>query len=126
MRYRNNPANIRYSPINRWKGMVGHENGFCEFLTLAYGVRALYLLLRTYIQKFKLCDVASIINRFAPPSENNTKAYISYVDSRVSYKTIDFGGYSILQLMSAICYYETNTILGPDDILLILREFKLL
>lgn len=76
---RNNPLNIRYSPLNSWKGSRGKTRGFVNFSELKYGVRAAaYLLMVSYKQK-KVLTVSDIIHRFAPPSENFTKNYIKFV-----------------------------------------------
>ncbi|MCR5470416.1 MAG: hypothetical protein K6F22_05680 [Prevotella sp.] len=125
MRYKNNPANIRFVPSNHWKGLLGDDNGFCTFSELRYGVRALYMLLRTYIVKYKLNDVVSIINRYAPDLENNTLDYIRFVNEKLTYPIINEKGLSILQLMSAIMYYESNTSMSTEQIYVILREFKI-
>lgn len=76
---RNNPLNIRYSPLNKWKGQSGYTRGFCNFRSLEFGIRcAAYLLIVSYRSKgFKM--YAQLIQRFAPPSENNTVNYVKYV-----------------------------------------------
>lgn len=79
MKYRNNPFNIRYDSKNRWKGLAGNNNGFCEFDSIHYGIRtAAYLLMRSY-RKRGLRTYAELINAFAPYSENPTNNYILYV-----------------------------------------------
>ncbi|HID9529955.1 TPA: structural protein, partial [Proteus mirabilis] len=42
-----------------------------------YGIRAIYKLLQTYQNKYELNTVESIIDRYAPPNENNTTGYIN-------------------------------------------------
>jgi len=37
------------------------------------------ILCRTYYVKYKLKTIRTIINRWAPPNENNTKAYVENV-----------------------------------------------
>ena len=81
----NNPLNIRRSK-DQWKGMSKTQNdkSFCQFETLEWGWRAAFCLLaRTYCQKYRLCTIRGIISRWAPPNENNTRAYIENV-SRLS------------------------------------------
>ena len=53
MRYKNNPANIRFNKKNNWLGQIGSDNGFCVFDTLEHGLRALIVLLRNYINVYK-------------------------------------------------------------------------
>lgn len=77
----NNPLNIRYSPSNKWIGAVAKNTDgvFEQFTTMAYGYRAAMQLLRKYINQYGLTTVSEIINRWAPPTENNTTGYISRV-----------------------------------------------
>ena len=77
----NNPLNIR-SGKTLWKGEIapsGSKGGFCQFQSIEWGLRAAFCLLRTYAVKYRLNCVRDIINRWAPPSENNTQSYIRHV-----------------------------------------------
>jgi len=77
MRYKNNPGNIRYNAA--FQGCTGNDNGFCTFQSLGFGYRAILVLLTTYYEKYNLRTIRGIINRYAPPSENQTANYISVV-----------------------------------------------
>lgn len=89
MRYKNNPFNIRYSNLNRWKGLLGQYNGFCTFVSLDYGVRtAAYLLMISY-RKRGLRTYAELINAFAPPQENDTWSYIKFVTDKLHVMPFD-------------------------------------
>lgn len=75
-----NPGNIRKGC--NWKGLrkTQTDKEFCQFTTMSWGLRALCVTLRTYITKRKCISVSKIINRWAPPSDNNnTKAYTTAV-----------------------------------------------
>jgi hypothetical protein len=74
----NNPGNIRTSN-DKWLGKIGaDQRGFVIFDTLPHGYRALYKLLMGYIGKgYNTID--KIINKWAPPSENDTTNYINFV-----------------------------------------------
>ena len=77
----NNPLNIRRSK-DQWQGLskTQGDRSFCQFETLEYGWRAAFhLLTRTYFHKYRLYTVRAIVSRWAPPSENNTEAYIANV-----------------------------------------------
>ena len=82
----NNPLNIRLSKT-RWQGQIppsplGEGRGeasFCKFISLEWGIRAAFCLLRTYATKYHLNCIADIIMRWAPPSENHTAQYIRNV-----------------------------------------------
>ncbi|MEG0278043.1 MAG: structural protein [Morganella sp. (in: enterobacteria)] len=77
----NNPGNIDYNPRNPWQGQLPHdpkiESRFCRFQSPEYGIRAIYKLLQTYQTKYGLHSVKAIINKYAPPNENNTTNYIN-------------------------------------------------
>ena len=77
----NNPLKIRRSK-DQWKGLraVQADASFCQFETMEYGWRAaFYLLTRTYYHKYRLYTIRGIVSKWAPPNENNTKAYIANV-----------------------------------------------
>ena len=52
---------------------------FCKFESVEWGLRAAFCLLRTYATKYRLTCVKDIINRWAPPKENDTASYIRHV-----------------------------------------------
>lgn len=75
----NNPGNIRKGKTT-WLGEVsGADKEFCTFETALYGLRALAKLLLNYSERYRLNTCRGIISRFAPASENNTKAYVKAV-----------------------------------------------
>lgn len=78
----NNPGNIDYNKNNQWRGQIGIETGainprFAKFDTPENGIRALAKLLLNYQRLHKLNTVREIINRWAPPVENVTSAYVA-------------------------------------------------
>ena len=82
----NNPLNIRRVAGQRWKGEIlpsiqGGDGGgsFVRFESIEYGIRAAFVLLRTYAIKYKANCIQDIISRWAPASENNTEKYIKNV-----------------------------------------------
>ena len=77
----NNPLNIRRSK-DKWKGMaqVQTDSAFVQFESLEWGWRAAFCLLtRTYYHTYRLFTIRAIIQKWAPPNENNTQAYIANV-----------------------------------------------
>lgn len=78
----NNPGNIRRSSSG-WIGKISWINSkdteFEQFEYYFWGVRALIIVLQSYFKKYNLNTVEQIITRWAPPTENNTKAYISSI-----------------------------------------------
>lgn len=80
----NNPLNIRHS-ADRWQGarINQTDKAFVQFESMAYGYRAAWKVLDSYCLRFKrerkLYNVKNIIARWAPPTENNTDAYVRSV-----------------------------------------------
>jgi len=77
----NNPGNIRKYPDDRWIGEVvpGSDAEFAEFSTMGYGIRAMSIVLTNYVTIYGCRTIAEIINRYSPPVENDTQAYIDDV-----------------------------------------------
>ena len=75
----NNPLNIRIG--NVWLGEVTNPSDpdFEQFVTMAYGIRAAFVLMRRYITHYHRTTIPQIIAAWAPSSENNTAAYIATV-----------------------------------------------
>lgn len=79
----NNPLNIRKG--NNWQGerQPQTDKEFEEFKSLEDGFRAAFIIIRNYLQKRPPINTPrAIIRRWAPPSENNTSAYLDYVCRR--------------------------------------------
>ncbi|PSB89086.1 structural protein P5 [Photobacterium damselae subsp. damselae] len=80
----NNPLNIRYNSANKWQGMTGQNKGYCTFENSIYGIRAGAVLMKNYMTKHGLTSVKGLVNRWAPPSDNNpTQNYINFVAKRL-------------------------------------------
>ncbi len=76
----NNPGNIDRTDI-QWQGMAPDQSSdprFIVFIAPIWGLRAIARTLLTY-HRDNLDTVRGIINRWAPPSENNTLAYVNAV-----------------------------------------------
>lgn len=80
----NNPLNIRIG--NSWLGEVKNptDNEFEQFVHICYGLRAGFILLKRYIDRYKLNTIEKIISRWAPRNENNTRSYINQVAKRMN------------------------------------------
>ena len=78
-----NPGNIRRSKT-RYKGEQhpSRDSEFKEFKSMAYGYRAMFVLLDTYSRRYGLCTIRQMLNRYAPPSENFTEGYIRFVSEK--------------------------------------------
>lgn len=86
----NNPGNIIQSGI-AWQGKLANPDDprFEQFDTAQNGIRALAKLVISYQDKHGLRTVRGIINRWAPPVENNTTAYVIAVANAVGVKPDD-------------------------------------
>ena len=71
-----NPGNIRLG--ESWLGlrMKQTDPDFCQFTSMIYGCRALLKLLRTYVEKRGCTTIRKVVERWAPPSENDTTSYV--------------------------------------------------
>lgn len=80
----NNPGNIRHGR-DRWQGMRDEQTDpdFIQFIAPEWGIRAMARLLLNYQALHGLRTVREIINRWAPPSENDTGAYVRHVAARL-------------------------------------------
>lgn len=78
----NNPLNIRIG--NTWLGERNNptDPAFEEFVSIEYGLRAAFCILRRYIRRYKKDTIPAIVCTWAPASENNTKRYIDIVCQR--------------------------------------------
>lgn len=74
----NNPGNIEVTG-ERWQGQTGSDGRFATFDTPQAGIRALARNLLTYQERHGLNTVQAIVNRWAPPRENDTGAYVQAV-----------------------------------------------
>lgn len=110
-----NPGNIRASKV-RWVGQLSGElgvnKGMCVFSEMRFGIRALARNLLTYYVAYKLHTVHSIIYRWAPPTENDTDAYIKMVCEVLDVKdkdTLDlFDKPTLIGLATAIIRQENG------------------
>ena len=80
----NNPLNIRKG--NNWQGEMSSstDGEFEQFVSMQWGIRAGFKILKNYMTGYggrvkPLTNIHDIIHRWAPPSENNCKAYIDSV-----------------------------------------------
>ena len=76
----NNPGNIRKTG-DKWQGLSDKQTdvSFFQFTDAKWGIRAMAKLLKNYQTRYGLNTVNDIINRWAPPVENNTSSYVSHV-----------------------------------------------
>jgi hypothetical protein len=98
----NNPGNIRYrnTEFYRKLGLVGSADGFAVFADEESGMRAIEALLRT--KNYNNKTIAGAIERYSPPSENDTYSYQRHVQK--------FTGLPIDKKMSSLTAEELRTL----------------
>ena len=115
----NNPGNIRHG-ID-WDGLdkdQSKDEEFSQFSTPEYGIRAMFKILKTYNDKYNLNTIEGIINRWAPPIENDTEAYINFVSSKVGKNSSEvLNEKDYISLVQAIIHMENGD--QPYPLLLI-------
>jgi hypothetical protein len=78
----NNPGNLRPLPGNTtWQGEIEPDrvNNFSRFSDVGWGLRAMITDITGDIVKDGLATIRKLTTEYAPPSENNTTAYINAV-----------------------------------------------
>ena len=81
-----NPLNIEKG--SKWVGLVepGQDNRFCEFEDFYYGYRAAFKILLGAYRERGWNTISSIIEHWAPMSENNVTNYIRAVCNSTGFK----------------------------------------
>jgi hypothetical protein len=80
-----NPGNLDKGSA-KWQGLAPPDQQtdprFAVFIDPTWGIRAIARTLISYQDKYDIRTIRAIIARWAPPSENNTQAYIDIVCAR--------------------------------------------
>jgi hypothetical protein len=110
----NNPGNLRITGM-AWQGKVPVEQNtdkaFEQFVSLEYGLRAMIVVLRTYIKRKGLDTIEKIIPVYAPATENDVEAYIqvvSLISGLQRDAVIDFTYEDMHRLVHAMVYHENG------------------
>lgn len=107
----NNPGNIRIG--QKWKGLMpdylmtpeqAAEKSFCVFETPRDGFRAMAVIFNVYAKKHGLKTVRQVIDRWAPPNENNTDAYVKAVCARLRVGPDAPYPFSVPAAMQELCH----------------------
>lgn len=77
----NNPLNIRHNKdVFQGEVIPSQDKAFKQFSSMAYGYRAAFVTLGTYLLRDRRNTISKIISAWAPPEDNNdTEAYITAV-----------------------------------------------
>lgn len=115
-----NPLNIRHG-ASKWKGMnpVQTDREFVQFENMIWGIRAAIVTLKTYYYKHGCNTIKSIINRWAPTNENNTKEYIRFITKETNITNENNSLYwtkDILRnIVTAMAKYESGYNIKKSD-----------
>lgn len=116
----NNPLNIRRNG-DHFQGEVvpGSDPAFKQFESPAYGYRAAFVILGTYLQKGNN-TIEKIVRAWAPPTENDTESYISVVVKRsgigrTKVLTADSGG-DYRKIVAAMSHCENGIPANMNDV----------
>ncbi len=115
----NNAGNIRHG--DDWRGMADQQSdrSFITFQSPEWGIRAMGKILMNYQRKHGLNTVAGIIDRWAPPFENNTGAYVNHVAKLLGVtpdQPIEVRDH-LMPLTQAIIKHENGVQPYPDQVI---------
>lgn len=107
----NNPGNINKG--QGFKGEVpGNDPRFATFTTPVMGIRAIAVVLLAYYNDHEINTIQGAIDRWAPPQENNTAAYIQAMVNSTGYAAdyaLDFTNPTILEkLVNGLILHENG------------------
>ena len=115
----NNPGNIKYGGYAKAAGAIGRDNeGFAIFPDYQSGLQGMLNVLK---RRYGNSTIDQAMQSYAPPSENDTARYTSFLKRRVGVPdgTLikDLTADELSRLVSGIPIYEgwrAGTITGPD------------
>jgi hypothetical protein len=116
-----NPGNIRHGQPWQGRAAVQDDPDFVTFKSYAWGVRAMARVLITYQDTHQLGTVRAIIGRWAPPTENDTEAYVRSVAGRIGVdpdEPVNVHDYAVMRvLVEAITLHENGRVapITPAD-----------
>lgn len=122
----NNPLNIRIG--NTWLGERNNptDNAFEEFVSIEYGYRAAFCILRRYIRRYHKHTITAIVSTWAPASENNTQRYIDFVAAQMKISPVDVIDYGnkdqMTQLVAAMQLMECGV---PADMSKVIKGYDM-
>lgn len=104
----NNPLNLKHG--SDWQGLtpVQSDPEFCEFTDVKWCYRAGAKILDAYAKR-GITSIPQIIATYAPPSENDTAAYIAAVSARVKDPS------DTLQMLKALTWHEIGQMPYTDE-----------
>ncbi len=116
----NNPGNIRRS-ATRYRGeVVSQDPSFKRFESMAWGYRAMFVLLYTYQKRYGLSTLAQLIARYAPAVENDTAGYTDFVAEQTAWpadQPLDTcSAEQMIPVVSAMSHMENGLKALPEEV----------
>ena len=118
-----NPGNLDRN-TTQWQGMCADQSAdqrFVVFDTPEAGIRALAKVLLSYYHKHGLNTVQGIIDRWAPPGENDTGSYVNHVAGSLGVgkdAALNLDDQECLEaLCKAIILHENGRVIYSDAII---------
>lgn len=114
----NNPGNIERGR-DSWQGMstLQDDPRFIRFDKPVYGLRAIMKIVLNYSHSYGLNTVREIIDRWAPPEENDTASYIVDCAKRLGISPDDDlnveDDATLIRLTKSIVHHENGN--APED-----------
>jgi hypothetical protein len=116
-----NPCNLRFNTAIRWQGLdepPADDHGLCRFVDDAHGLRAGAKDILTKYRVDRLRTVRAIIDKYAPPNENNTESYIDYVSKSMGVSADAILGLAhedtLFEFIKAVIDQEEGRDIYPD------------
>jgi hypothetical protein len=109
----NNPGNIDRTSIN-WQGQAARQDDprFIAFVAPEWGLRAIAKIIQTYVSRDGCATYKQVVDKWAPPVENTTDAYVADVVARCGVSagdTVDIRSVAAMsKLVAAIVWHENG------------------
>ena len=109
-----NPLNLVHVPRNKWQGLADppNEGRFCRFVSPVWGIRAAALNLIAYQDRHGLRTIKALVEKWAPFTENNTRAYVKSVAQRSGFAAtlpLDMHSYGHMRpVIEAMIWHENG------------------
>lgn len=111
----NNVGCVKYFSYNFWRGQIGNYRGFARFSSFEFGIRAMTIVLMRYIYKYRIFDVKTIIETYAPAIDGNrTIDYVNYVIKNSGFGIVPIEIDKLKVVLPCVIYQMTCVENGPE------------